>query len=166
MPPLTRHKSIEGKIQAQHLTPGSNEFKKTKDDLLQQSAQLSSIVDTQKDQERKAREAAEYRRSILKAKERENMEMSSPSIGREKAAIKRSKDKKLKAEESKLDHHEKATFWQCVFNLANILMVRFEMDLRCNHGFPMPSYQNYSLIVSVRVLACWDSRMRSRKQGL
>jgi hypothetical protein len=97
------------------------DFKTTKDSLRAAQGKLVPLADTLKDQERKAREAAEYRANILKQKQGDNVEMS-PAYGREKASLLQAKKQKAEAQET---YDEKATFAQCVFNLANILMVRF-----------------------------------------
>ena len=83
---------------------------------------LVPLADTQKRQKQKAKEAAEYRATILRQKQQEKEE-SSPSLAREKAAIKATKSVR-KMREQRNDGEGMATTAQCAFNLANILMVR------------------------------------------
>ena len=64
--PLTRHKSIEGKVSLPSMVDDLD-FKQAKDDLRKQ-ANLVPLADTQRSQARKAKEAAEYRAKILKQK--------------------------------------------------------------------------------------------------
>ena len=91
-------------------------------DTLRAEAKLMSLADTQKKQQLKAQEAAEYRARILKQQPPKSSVEMSPAYGREKASLKRAKKKKT---EKKLESLEgKATSAQCAFNLANILMVR------------------------------------------
>ena len=82
---------------------------------------LVPLADTQKRQKQKAKEAAEYRATILRQKQQEKEE-SSPSLAREKAAIKATKSVR-KMREQRNDGEGMATTAQCAFNLANILMV-------------------------------------------
>ena len=103
------------------------DFQATKESLRASSTsgpplkKLTPLVDTQKKQERKAREAAEYRAKILQ-QQKEKGDMS-PSFRKEKAAIKASKQGRMDREDRKRNIDGKATSAQCAFNLANILMV-------------------------------------------
>jgi len=106
------------------------DFQTTKESLRLSSVvqkKLTPLADTQKKQEQKAKEAAEYRARILKqqAQRDESGEMS-PSLGREKAAIQASKLGRVGREDRLKSMEGKATSAQCAFNLANILMVRIE----------------------------------------
>lgn len=100
------------------------DFQATKESLrLGTSTQkkLTPLADTQKKQEQKAKEAAEYRARILKQQNQESGELS-PSFRKDKAAIKASK-KERKAREERVKNVEgKATSAECAFNLCNILM--------------------------------------------
>jgi vesicular inhibitory amino acid transporter len=114
---------MDGKASLVSSNIGPLDFKQAKDDLKKQ-ATLVSLADTQKNQERKAKEAAEYRARILKQqKERKPypVEMS-PAFGREKASLVRSKKHKADKGGRKKNLDGKATTAQCIFNLANILM--------------------------------------------
>lgn len=105
------------------------DFKATKDSLrvaASSQKKLVPLVDTQKRQEQKAKEAAEYRARILREKRHEKEE-SSPSMGREKAAIKASKAVRDNRNEQRKNGEGMATTAQCAFNLANILMVRLKL---------------------------------------
>lgn len=74
---------------------GSTDFNMTKAHLKSQ-AKLASLAKTQKDLELKTKDAAEYRKKIL-SKQQGGQKNKPPSA-------------------------EKTTFFQCVFNMANILM--------------------------------------------
>jgi hypothetical protein len=124
LPPLMRHKSIDEKFRkGAHELP-SMDFKTTKDSLREQ-ATLIPLADTQKKQELKAIEAAEYRANLLKQKKKERIDgvEMSPAYGREKAYLLRSEQQKADDREREANIDGKATFAQCAFNLANILMV-------------------------------------------
>ena len=117
LPPLSRQKSIDGKITGARVVAGMD-IAAAKDTLRAQ-AKLIPLSDTQRDQERKAKEAAEYRAKILKEKkgtgvpsDREGMEMS-PAYGREKASLARAKKEKELAKEKQASIDGKATFMQC-----------------------------------------------------
>lgn len=99
------------------------DFNQTKDNLRKQ-AKLIPLADTQRTQEKKAKEAAEYRAKILNQKksEKQNDVEMSPSYNKEEASLLRSKQEKGFAEDRKKDVDGKATTAQCIFNLANILM--------------------------------------------
>lgn len=125
MAPLVRHKSIDEKYNKGTTRVESMDFKTTKDSLRAAQGKLVPLADVQKDQERKAREAAEYRANILKEKQGDNLEMS-PAYGREKASLLRTKKQLAEDKEA---HEGKATFAQCIFNLANILMVRLTSNM-------------------------------------
>lgn len=84
---------------------------------------LVPLADTQQRQKQKAKQAAEYRAKILQQKKQEKEE-SSPSLGREKAAIKAANSVKNKRNAQLKNGEGMATTAQCAFNLANILMVR------------------------------------------
>jgi hypothetical protein len=123
LPPLARTKSIDEK---RNIKGGPvMDFQATKESLRAGSSKgskLTPLADTQKKQEQKSKEAAEYRARILKQTKQESHELS-PSFGKDKAAIKASK-KDRSAREERLNNIEgKATSTQCAFNLANILMV-------------------------------------------
>lgn len=112
-------------MQDANATTTTMDFKQTKDDLRKQ-ANLVPLADTRRSQERKAKEAAEYRAKILKQKRDEktqNVDLS-PAYGREKASMKRSKKHKADAHGHGVskDMEGKATTAQCIFNLSNILM--------------------------------------------
>lgn len=136
LPPLVRHKSIDNKRNITEDTTTFMDFQATKESLRASSTsgptpkKLTPFVDTQKKQERKAQEAAEYRAKILKqqqqAKQKGDM---SPSFGKEKAAIKASKQGQMDREHRQRNIDGKATSAQCAFNLANILMVRWPPTL-------------------------------------
>lgn len=136
LPPLVRHKSIDSK---RNITDGATttttttamDFQATKESLLASSVsgpmqkKMTPLADTQKKQEKKAQEAAEYRARILKqqqAKQKDKGDMS-PSFHKEKAAIKASKQGRMEREDRHRNVDGKATSAQCAFNLANILMV-------------------------------------------
>eukprot|EP00980_Cylindrotheca_fusiformis_P028342 scaffold22592_cov129-Cylindrotheca_fusiformis.AAC.28 len=121
--PLMRNKSMDGKTTIASNNFGSLDFKKTKDDLVKQ-ANLVSLKDTQKTQERKSKEAAEYRAKILKKQKEGNIQPGdvSPAFGREKASLARSNKQKTNKEDQRKSVDGKATNAQCIFNLANILM--------------------------------------------
>ena len=93
----------------------------TKENLRMQ-AKLIPLADAQTERERKAKEAAEYRAKILKQAKGKQVELS-PAFGRERASIAHSKKQKAEAKAQESKSEGKATFMQCVFNLANILMV-------------------------------------------
>ena len=120
--PLTRHKSIEGKVSLPSMVDDLD-FKQAKDDLRKQ-ANLVPLADTQRSQARKAKEAAEYRAKILKQKrdEKQQSDELSPAYNREKESLIRSKKQKADAQERKNALDGKATTPQCIFNLSNILM--------------------------------------------
>lgn len=129
LPPLVRHKSIDDK---RNITEGTAvlDFQATKESLRASSAstsvttKMTPLADTQKKQEKKAQEAAEYRARILKqqqAKQKDKGDMS-PSFRKEKAAIKASKQGRMEREDRQRNFDGKATSAQCAFNLANILM--------------------------------------------
>jgi hypothetical protein len=83
---------------------GGLDFKQTKDSLRMQ-ANLIPLADTQKKQERKAKEAAEYRAKILKQKkiDKQHAVEMSPAYNREKTSLLRSKKHKADEEERKRD---------------------------------------------------------------
>lgn len=112
------------------------DFQATKESLRQSSAahqKLTPLADTQKKQEKKAKEAAEYRAKILKKAQKQENGDGSPSFGRDQAAIKASKKGMVDRLERQKNIEGKATSAQCAFNLANILMVRLKStDRACN----------------------------------
>lgn len=97
------------------------DFQATKDKL-RESARLIPLTETQKNLETKAKEAAEYRAKILKQAKAHDAVGMSPAFHREKANLKRSKQEKVDREDRQKVIDGKATFEQCAFNLANILM--------------------------------------------
>lgn len=110
------------------------DFQTTKDNLRASASKqkkLMPLIDTQRKQEQKARDAAEYRARILQKQRKENGELS-PSFQREKAAIKASKKGKDNRDHRQRSVDGKATTAQCAFNLANILMVSQSSD--CNNS--------------------------------
>jgi hypothetical protein len=175
LPPLIRHKSIDGKYKGGDQKVDSIDFKTTKDNLRAQ-AKLTQLSDTQKDQERKAKEAAEYRANILKEKrgegvpqDRDSVEMS-PAYGREKASLARAKQEKAEAKEREASMDGKATFLQCIFNLANILMVSLLSNPPplsfVSKGHLLLANANYSLMRLLGGRVTWPSiRMRAGWHG-
>lgn len=143
LPPLVRHKSIDSKRNVTEGTPTTAmDFQATKESLLASSVsgpmqkKMTPLADTQKKQEKKAQEAAEYRARILKqqqAKQKDKGDMS-PSFRKEKAAIKASKQGRMEREDRHRNVDGKATSAQCAFNLANILMVSPPAHYDC-HAF-------------------------------
>ncbi len=104
------------------------DFQATKESLRSSSSsaqkKLTPLADTQKKQEQKAKEAAEYRARILRQQAKiPDSGDTSPSFRKEAAAIKASKQGRLQREERLRQIEGKATSAQCAFNLANILMV-------------------------------------------
>lgn len=101
------------------------DFNKTKESL-RASARLIPISVTQQQQEEKAREAAEYRAKILQQSKKQDAGDMSPAYNREKASLKKSKkgQRGAKGTKEQKSVDGKATSAQCIFNLANILMVR------------------------------------------
>lgn len=129
LPPLVRHKSIDEK---RNIQDGPvMDFHATKESLRASSSsstsvtkKLTPLADSRKQQEKKAKEAAEYRARILKQQAlAQDTGDTSPSSKKENAAIKASKQGRLKREERLKQIEGKATSAQCAFNLANILMV-------------------------------------------
>jgi hypothetical protein len=103
-------------VQHQHL-----DFKSTTANLRKDQDYLATLATTEKDQQRKAKEAAAYRAKLLG--KQSDVEMS-PGHLREKASMMRAKRQQDAEKETERQMDGKATFMQCVFNLANILMVR------------------------------------------
>jgi vesicular inhibitory amino acid transporter len=97
------------------------DFDRTKAHLKAQAREkLKPLEKAQKEQERKAKEAAEYRKKILTQQKATSADMS-PGFRKEVATSRRAQ--KYKAESSEKPPPDgKTTFSQCVFNLANILM--------------------------------------------
>lgn len=123
MPPLTRTKSINEQRNLLDNKIESLNLEQTKE-RLRASAKLIPLADTQKKQEQKAREAAEYRAKILKQQSKTNQaEDMSPNFGREQALRKARRTKDTEAR--KRSDAGKATTAETAFNLANILMVSF-----------------------------------------
>lgn len=125
LPPLSHRKSTDGRFQQGVQKIQSLDFKSTVASLTTDT-KLTSLESAQKMQELKAKEAAEYRAKLLKEQNRTQVgpEMS-PGFGREKASMRHAKKMKEAKKDKDLNFDSKATVLQCIFNLANILMVRF-----------------------------------------
>ena len=93
------------------------------------SAKTSSIASRELEHQRKLAEAAAYRQKVLAGTsvqtqkyEKDHAEIQhSPGYHREIATDKHKLENKTDEQKSK---PQTASFWQCVFNLSNILMVR------------------------------------------
>jgi len=82
----------------------------------------SNVRKVQVQQQKKVREAQEYRAKILKEHDAQDS-VKSPGYGREMASTRMKKQQKQAAAVAGPDKHDaKATFTQCAFNLCNILM--------------------------------------------
>jgi hypothetical protein len=91
----------------------SLDFKSKYESIMDQP--IKPLVKTQKEQSQKAMEAKAYRQKLLEKAQQDGGAKLSPGFHKEKAL------RKKKHEE--LSMEAKATFSQCVFNMANILMV-------------------------------------------
>jgi hypothetical protein len=130
MPPLKRNNTIDNKFQkigGEKIQ--SLDFKTISANLKSDHANLTSLSTAQKEQTRKAKEAAEYRAKLLQQSSRHDNGEHSPGAAREKASMKQYKQRRDDANLKEENFEDKATFMQCIFNLANILMVRRNPDL-------------------------------------
>ena len=100
-------------------------------------ATRKTAVEVQREQELKAEEAHKYRQQLLQKQEQKRDEEQggvflSPGYKREKqsARVKR-EQKKQKASDAR-----NATFSECSFNMANILMVRASRKRLIRSGWP------------------------------
>ena len=77
---------------------------------------ITPLVQSQKEQNKKAMEAKAYRQKLLKQQDEEKGGAQlSPGFNKEKKHTRKTRDE--------VSTEAKATFAQCVFNMANILMV-------------------------------------------
>lgn len=87
-------------------------------------AALKTATQIQKEQELKTQEAHKYRQKLLEEQQKKRDEMGggilSPGYKREKETIRKKKAQKTE----RPSDVRNATFSECTFNMANILMVR------------------------------------------
>jgi predicted ribosome quality control (RQC) complex YloA/Tae2 family protein len=129
LPPLQRNNTIEKFENVGGEEHQSLDFKTTSANLKADHANLTSLSAAQKEQSRKTKEAAEYRAKLLQQSNKQGTGEHSPGAAREKAAMQQYKQRRadIKSQDENSEH--KATFMQCIFNLANILMVRRNPDV-------------------------------------
>jgi hypothetical protein len=130
LPPLKRNNTIDNKfkkIGGEKIQ--SLDFKTTSANLKADQANLISLSTAQKEQTRKSKEAAEYRAKLIQQSNKHDNGEHSPGAGREKASMRQYKQRMADAKSKEENFEDKATFLQCIFNLANILMVRRYPDL-------------------------------------
>jgi hypothetical protein len=132
LPPLQRNNTIDNnkfkKIGGEKIQ--SLDFKTTSANLKSDQANLTSLSTAQKEQKRKTKEAAEYRAKLLQQSNKHDNGEHSPGAAREKASMRQYKQQRADAKLKEENFEDKATFMQCIFNLANILMVRRNPDLQ------------------------------------